>query len=659
MKKNHKLFIFGNVIFQLFIKALSRKRNIFIRLDLKFPANEILYNEQGLLNQFLKDFRQYMIRQYYKKELKAYSKKMSTFSPYGEIIYAWKREKDSSDHGHYHLFILLDGQKVNNKKSAVLTAKRIWNNFFDPVTEEDKKKGIKFYNNGLVSYRSHNEENGIRLDQYNYLTKEDKENGLSYPSKDFLFFLNSAIRQSLYLAKSRTSDCFDKNNNCWSTSSLPKKTEIHEPSTEALSLMFGERFNKEQLIALSMILEGISVNIDGPGGTGKSRIIKEAIALTKRKTLIVSPSASAARLVGGITIHSAFALPLEILKPDQVLPKLSVEQERFLSSIEILIFDESSRIRPDTLLHVDRRLRQLQDPQKPFGGVQIIMVGDMAQGSAILSPTEYREYYKHYGSLFPFHSASWISARFKRIELIQNYRQICPYEKHLLKCFREKTLKVMQVGPGFSLDPIKFFNEKVRESSTPPDNAICLCATRKQVKRINEAKEKILKGSTITLKAIENNGKFNYEEQEVDRIINLKIGSKVLITANVKNREGQYKYVNGDTGIVKKVSSSTIIVSLDRGDDVAVKRYYYKDNINNEAQVQQFPIALAHAITITRSQGMEFDGPVHIELATEMKYNGLTYTAIGRVRRLSQLTVNRSITKHDFHVAPEVEIFYA
>ena len=98
---------------------------------------------------------------------------------------------------------------------------------------------------------------------------------------------------------------------------------------------------------------------------------------------------------------------------------------------------------------------------------------------------------------------------------------------------------------------------------------------------------------------------------------------------------------------------------MDRGDDVAVKRFHYRDNINNEGyQVQQFPIALAHAITITRSQGMEFDGPVHIELADEMKYHGLTYTAISRVKRLSQLTVNRSVTKHDFHRAHEVEMFY-
>ena len=128
MKIPNKIFKFEKAIFRLFTKSLNRKRNLFIRLDLKFPNNDKLYNEQGLLNQFLKDFRQNIIRTFYKKELKDFKNKKNSHSPYGEIIYAWKREKDSSEHGHYHLVILLDGQKVNNKKSAILTAKRIWNN---------------------------------------------------------------------------------------------------------------------------------------------------------------------------------------------------------------------------------------------------------------------------------------------------------------------------------------------------------------------------------------------------------------------------------------------------------------------------------------------------------------------------------------------------
>lgn len=391
--------------------------------------------------------------------------------------------------------------------------------------------------------------------------------------------------------------------------------------------------------------------ITGRAGTGKSTLLRHLIANTTKSLVVCAPTGVAALNVGGQTIHSLFRFRLGVLG-EGPLPQ-PAEVKKLLGAIETLVIDEISMVSADLMDAIDRALRQAKRrPYSPFGGVQIVMFGDPYQLAPVPGDAEERAYYADtYRSMWFFDAKVWREVELEVIELVHIHRQSELEFKQALNGVRHGTV---------TADIAELLN--TYGARTPPEDDILTLATRNDaVTRINAAALAKLPGKTQTAVA-EITGDFGGRAYPADERLELKLGAQVMMLRN----DSEQRWVNGTLAHVVDIDSS-VWIEVD-GEQHEVEpalweqfKYTYSPitreiKRNVVAEFTQFPLRLAWAVTIHKSQGQTFERAV-IDLGQRAFSPGQTYVALSRLSTLDGLYFARPLRPSDIIVDQRVREF--
>lgn len=402
----------------------------------------------------------------------------------------------------------------------------------------------------------------------------------------------------------------------------------------------------KQQQAIDLINSGQSVFITGAGGRGKSWIIDQVRDGT---TIVSAPTGIAALNIQGSTCHSTFGLPIGLVHRSDAYKISDKFRKQFgtASPVTTIIIDEIGTLRADLLDLIDRKLRIAREVNLPWGGLQMVVVGDLFQLSPIVGKKEQEHFYKRYWSAFPFAAHSW---NFETIELDVNYRQKDPTHDIILESIRQCNHEVT--------DAIAIVNALSARAHI--EGSLRLCCYNADADKVNSREYAKVQGREYTYTA--QVGKDWGREEPVPRDLRLKEDSRVLICANGTG------YVNGDRGTVEHLAPGKIVVRKDDGILVDIKpntweKMDYADTgsggFDREvvAYYQQFPLRLGWAVSIHKSQGMTLDG-VTIDIGRGCFTHGQFYVALSRCKDLERVNFVTPPSVRDVRVDPEVTQFY-
>ncbi len=399
-----------------------------------------------------------------------------------------------------------------------------------------------------------------------------------------------------------------------------------------------------------------NIFVTGRAGTGKSTLLNHLSWATSKQVVICAPTGVAALNVGGQTIHSLFRLPIGVIADHDI--EQSDELRKLLNSVETLVIDEVSMVNADLLDAVDRSLRQARGRRhEAFGGVQVVLFGDPYQLAPVPGEGDERAYFSdHYRSMWFFDAKVWDETDLTIYELATIHRQSDSEFKWMLNAVRHGQVTAEIAGR---------LNE-VGARPAPTDGAITLATTNGTVTRINATELARLPGRALTAKA-EISGEFGGRTYPADEALELKVGARVMFLRNDTQWDGgPPRWVNGSVGTVLKIDS-TVWVEID-GTRHEVKpavwekfRYSYspltkslrKDVV---AEFTQFPLRLAWAVTIHKSQGKTYDRAI-VDLGQRSFAPGQTYVALSRITDLEGLFMTRPLRPSDIIVDENVVRF--
>ena len=396
--------------------------------------------------------------------------------------------------------------------------------------------------------------------------------------------------------------------------------------------------------------------ITGRAGTGKSTLLNHLADNTSKQIVICAPTGVAALNVGGQTIHSLFRLPIGVIADHDI--EQSAELRKLLGTIDTLVIDEVSMVNADLLDAVDRSLRQArQRKNEAFGGVQVVLFGDPYQLAPVPGEGEERAYFEdHYRSMWFFDAKVWDDTDLTIYELTTIHRQHEAEFKYMLNAVRHG---------GVTAEIAARLNE-VGARPAPIDGAITLATTNGTVTRINATQLARLPGRVLTAKA-EVSGDFNGRAYPADEALELKVGARVMFLRNDTAYEnGGQRWVNGTVGTVLKIDS-TVWVDVD-GERHEVRpavwekfKYSYSSLTKSlrkdvVAEFTQFPLRLAWAVTIHKSQGKTYDRAI-VDLGQRSFAPGQTYVALSRISALDGLFMSRPLRPSDIIVDDNVVRF--
>lgn len=395
--------------------------------------------------------------------------------------------------------------------------------------------------------------------------------------------------------------------------------------------------------------------LTGKAGTGKTTFLRNVQNEVEKSFIVLAPTGIAAINAGGETIHSFFGLPLGAL-PLGTTGRISSEKKNIIKKTETFIIDEVSMVRCDVVDAIDEMLRNIMKIQAPFGGKQIVFVGDMQQLQPIVSNKFDREVlldnYKT-DKCFFFNAQVFKRFNLPIIEFEKIYRQEDKVFKRCLNEIRNGNIS------DFNL---MLLNNRVK---TPDINSciITLSPFRKHATEINEKElEKIESKQFSYIGEICNN--FSLKEMPAPEELKLKKGAQVMFTRNDPNK----RWVNGSLGKIVELSENLIRVRLEDEQEVEVgkltwenvKYSYDKETktVNKEVlgSFTQYPLTLAWAITIHKSQGLTFD-KVILDLKKGVFAEGQLYVALSRVKSLDGLFLSKPINRSDIRHSKEVASF--
>lgn len=415
----------------------------------------------------------------------------------------------------------------------------------------------------------------------------------------------------------------------------------------------GRKKLDKQKYAMKRIESGANIFLTGSGGVGKSHIINQIV---DDYTIVCAPTGIAALNVGGITCHKAFGLPTTVAT-DKHKTLSGMRNELFIelfgkdSPVKRIIIDEVSMLRKDLFELIDWKLKKVRESDLPFGGLQVIAVGDFFQLEPIVGYRE-KQYYKHIhgDETFAFQSDSW---QFETIELTYVYRQEDKRQVAMLNEIRKGGDKVKRAINSIVNESLPYVNSA---------STLHLCSYNADADAINQYWYNLLQTPEYSFYGLRK-GEWSDSELPVPEILKLKKGCQVIIVANDPDGE----YVNGDRGIIKDFSHNTVGVLLNSGTLVNVKAFrwskvsYRKVNgkfiKEDDAEYQQIPVKLAYAISIHKSQGMTLDN-VALNIGKGCFTHGQLYVALSRIKNLSNLQFVKPITIKDLIIRPEVNEFY-
>lgn len=429
--------------------------------------------------------------------------------------------------------------------------------------------------------------------------------------------------------------------------------------------------NKEFQDALNLIqYTRQSVFLTGKAGTGKSTFLKHICEHTKKKHIVLAPTGIAAINAGGSTLHSFFKLPFHPLLPDD--PNLSLQRGRIheffkynklhrklLEEVELVIIDEISMVRADTIDAVDRILRVYsRNLRQPFGGKQILLVGDVFQLEPVIKADEREIINRFYPTPYFFSARVFSEIDLVSVELQKVYRQTDRVFVSVLDHIRTNTAGAADL----QLLNTRYGNT-IEESEA--DMYITLATRRDNVDYINDQKLAELPGEPMTFEG-EITGDFPESSLPTSKDLVLKPGAQIIFIKNDYER----RWVNGTIGVVTGIDEDdgTIYVLTDDGKECDVNkdswrniRYKYneeKKEIEEEelGTFTQYPIRLAWAITIHKSQGLTFSRVI-IDFTGGVFAGGQAYVALSRCTSLDGIQLKKPVSRADIFVRPEIVSF--
>ncbi|KPH12592.1 helix-turn-helix domain-containing protein [Chryseobacterium sp. ERMR1:04] len=399
-----------------------------------------------------------------------------------------------------------------------------------------------------------------------------------------------------------------------------------------------------------------SIFLTGKAGTGKTTFLNDFVKRTKKKHIVVAPTGIAAINAGGVTIHSMFGLPLRTFLPTtdridtslanniaDLMPHFKYRKDKLklLREVEVLIIDEVSMLRADVLDMMDFSLRFIRRNSQRFGGVQMLFIGDLYQLPPVVRDEHILKMF--YNSPFFFDSHAIKEIPLLTIELTKVYRQSDESFLDILNAIRD--------GDVGSID-FEQLNERYDPAfETGTESYVYLCSHNRMADEINQEKLKEIKVDPSTFEA-KLFGEFKENQFPNEQFLELKIGAQVMFIRN--DISGEKRYFNGKLGEISALDENEIKVVLDGSErEITVKREvweqkkYFLDtdkNIKEEVlgSFEQFPIKLAWAVTIHKSQGLTFD-KVIIDAGKSFTA-GQVYVALSRCRTLEGIVLKSKIT---------------
>lgn len=412
-----------------------------------------------------------------------------------------------------------------------------------------------------------------------------------------------------------------------------------------------------------------NVFLTGKAGTGKTTLLHDILAKTNKKTAVVAPTGVAAINAGGMTIHSLFQLPTKSFIPNNdmtnreffvnrsalvTIQKIRKERKRLFQELELLVIDEISMVRADMLDAVDHTLRRMRKNQQPFGGVQLLVIGDLYQLAPVVKEYIWPTLSKYYSTPFFFSSIAWHHSNALTIELKKIYRQDDQAFIRILNNIRN--------GVKDEAD-ITRLNENFTHKSKAAET-ITLTTHNRKADAINQTELARLDSIEFSVSAIIK-GQFNESAYPTPEKIVLKKGAQVMFIRN--HPEGLY--YNGKIGTVKSKSEDGIEVICE-GDNnsIFVEKIEWKNTRYklNEASgtiepedigsFEQYPLKLAWAVTVHKSQGLTFDNAI-VDLEDTFA-PGQLYVALSRCRSLEGLTLSSMIRTENIIIDQRVSSYY-
>ena len=393
---------------------------------------------------------------------------------------------------------------------------------------------------------------------------------------------------------------------------------------------------------------GVNIFLTGRAGTGKTTFLHNLRIRSPKRMIVVAPTGVAAINAGGVTIHSFFQLPFGYYVPDSVRKngderKFSKIKINIIRSIELLVIDEISMVRADMLDAVDSVLRRYRNNSLPFGGVQLLMIGDLHQLAPVIRSDEWETLKSYYDTPYFFDSNALKASQYRVVELKHIYRQKDSKFIDLLTKVRNGDLD------SASLSDIN--NRFIKDfSPNKKDGYITLTSHNSTAKKVNDIKLKDLKNEEYTYTAVIE-GNFPESQYPIDYQLVLKEGAQVMFT---RNDSPEKRYVNGTIGEIISISDDSIQVKTTTCTEIINVEVAQWKNIKYsldtatkeiteiiEGAFNQYPLKTAWAITIHKSQGLTFDKVV-IDAANSFSH-GQVYVALSRCRTLEGVVLSSPI----------------
>lgn len=419
-----------------------------------------------------------------------------------------------------------------------------------------------------------------------------------------------------------------------------------------------DKENVEQKLAFDLVANtNTSLFITGKAGTGKTTFIRWIQKEIEKNFLILAPTGIAAVNAGGQTMHSFFGFPMEIISPNRTF-SVSPEKYNLLRHVDTIIVDEASMVRSDMVDGMDAYLRTAFSSNLPFAGKQIIFVGDLFQlPPVVVSGSAEEEMLEDlYGEGLPFFYKARVLKRMNlpKIEFRKVYRQNDPLFLEILNKIRE--------GKAAHVD-LNILNEHVVKRENTEDYSVFLTGYNKIADGKNAERLEALEGEEFTFMG-KTTGVFNPKDSTAPEILKLKEGAQVIFCRNDYNQG----CINGTIAQVTSLKKDSITVTTEKGRVIKVEKAVWesKEKVYNretrkiESKVvgtfTQYPLKLAWAITIHKSQGMTLD-KMHLDLSHGLFAPGQAYVALSRLRSLDGLTMSDRIRPYHIMQNPEVLAF--
>ncbi len=416
--------------------------------------------------------------------------------------------------------------------------------------------------------------------------------------------------------------------------------------------------------------------LTGKAGTGKTTFLKHIVKHTHKNTMIAASTGIAAINAGGVTLHSLFQLPFGAFVPKQVVGapaagvqvntpesllrqfKMHETKRKLLRELELLIIDEVSMLRADLLDAIDVTLRKVRGKSVPFGGVQILFIGDLLQLPPVVKDMEWKALSAHYRSINFFDAVALRGNEPVYIELDKIYRQADDKFITILNNLRNN--KILP-------EDMAVLNQYHRPEFKPKegDGYIFLSTHNRKADTLNLEKLSELPGKSATFEA-EVKGDFHDNNYPIEKQLELKEGAQVMFVKN--DYSGMQRYFNGKIGKVSKISEEGIWVDLDDDKEpIFVEKYLWENKkyeLNSatgeieEKTVGSFfhyPLKLAWAITVHKSQGLTFEKAI-IDVSKAFA-PGQIYVALSRLTSLDGLVLNQPIQPNSLQTNSAVQRF--